>query len=214
MRLREIFKVKTHPEVYSPDEDSWFLAENIKDFFLKEHPNSQYTRKRSICEVGVGTGYISIYLAKNVPNLRIFGTDISPNAASLGYENMEKLIPGKEFNLYCADLMNCFDTEKFSPDIIYFNPPYVRTPLNEITEVNSIIQRSWAGGPDGITIIQEFLEELERFHFKKAFFLSSSLNSNEKFLINNSSTLEIYELSKKKIANEHLICYTVTPSSR
>ena len=214
MSLRESFQVRTHPEVYNPDEDSWFLAENIKDFFLKEHPIGQYTKKCSVCEVGVGTGYISIYLGKTFPNLQIFGTDISLYAVSLGSENMKKLIPEMEFNLCCADLMSCFDSNKFTPEIIYFNPPYVRTPLVEITDNNSPIQRSWAGGPDGITIIKEFIKELERFNFKKAFFLSSSLNSNEEFLINGSSTLVISELSKKKIADEHLLCYSVAPNSR
>ena len=211
MSLRESIKVGTHPEVYSPDEDSWFLAETIKEFLLKEGDVQHYTKKPSVCEVGVGTGYISIYLAKNVPNLRIFGTDISPYAVYLGFENMKELIPEIEFNLYCANLLDCFDTNKFNPDIIYFNPPYVRTPLDEVRTNDSLIQRSWAGGPDGITIIQEFLKEVEVYNFKNAFFLSSSLNSNEKFLKNASSTLVISELSKKKIADEHLLCYCVSP---
>ncbi|MCK4847843.1 MAG: methyltransferase [Candidatus Heimdallarchaeota archaeon] len=212
MNIRENFQLKSNPEVYSPNEDSWFLAETIKYYFLKETPVRHYTKRWSVCEVGVGTGYISIYLAKNVPNLRIFGTDISPCAVSLGLENMRKWIPKIEFNLYCANLMNCFDTNNFKPEVIYFNPPYVRTPLDEVRANNSLIQRSWAGGPDGITIIQGFIKELEMFNFKKAFFLSSSLNSNEKFLKHTSSTLVISELSKKKIADEHLICYSVTPT--
>ena len=211
MSLRETIKVGTQPEVYGPDEDSWFLAETIKEFFHKDKLFRYYTKRCSVCEVGIGTGYISIYLAKNVPNLRIFGTDISPYAVLLGFENMKKLIPKIEFNLYCANLLDCFDTSKFKPDIIFFNPPYVRTPLDEVRTNDSLIQRSWAGGPDGITIIQEFIKELEVYNFKKAFFLSSSLNSNETFLKNASSTLVISELSKKKIGDEHLLCYCVSP---
>jgi len=210
MSLREVLRVKTHPEVYSPNEDSWFLAETIKDFFLKETSFRHISNRCSVCEVGIGTGYISIYLARIIRNLQIFGTDISPYAVLLGFENMKKWIPEIEFNLYCANLMNCFDNNKFKPDIIFFNPPYVRTPLDEVRTKNSLIQRSWAGGPDGIKIIQEFIKELEVYNFRKAFFLSSSLNSNEKFLKNTSSTLVITELSKKKIADEHLLCYSVT----
>ena len=214
MSLREIIRLRTHPEVYSPNEDSWFLAETIKEFLLKDKHFYNNSKRCSVCEVGVGTGYISIFLAKNVPNLQIFGTDISPYAVLLGFENMNKLIPRIEFNLYSANLLDCFDTNKFKPDIIFFNPPYVRTSLDEVKANDSLIPRSWAGGPDGVTIIQEFIKELEMYDFKKAFFLSSSLNTNEKFLINNSSTLVISELSKKKIADEHLLCYSVTPISR
>jgi methylase of polypeptide subunit release factors len=126
---------------------------------------------------------------------------------------MKKWIPNVEFDLYQANLMNCFDTRNFKPDIIFFNPPYVRTPLDEVERNDFRLQRSWAGGPAGITIIQEFLKELENFFFQKAFFLSSSLNSNEKFLDNRLPILTISELKKKKIADEHLICFAVSPNS-
>jgi methylase of polypeptide subunit release factors len=122
---------------------------------------------------------------------------------------MKKWIPELEFNLYNASLMKCFNSSKFKPDIIFFNPPYVRTPLDETKLTNFQLQRSWAGGPEGITTIQEFLIEIERFHFQRAFFLSSSLNANEQFTKNPPSNLTILEYSKKKIADEHLICYVV-----
>ena len=213
MNHRESYPLKSHTEVYSPNEDSWFLAETIKDFYLKEKLFPKWNNSFSVCEVGIGSGYISIFLARHIHNLRIFGTDISQYAVSLAFENMKKWIPNIEFNLYQANLMNCFDTRKFKPDIIFFNPPYVRTSLGEVRADNVQLQRSWAGGSEGITIIQEFLMELESFHYQKAFFLSSSRNSNEKFLENQSLIYEIFELSKRKIADEHLLCYSVTPNS-
>ena len=213
MNHRESYPLKSHTEVYSPNEDSWFLAETIKDFYLKEKLFPKWNNSFSVCEVGIGSGYISIFLARHIHNLRIFGTDISQYAVSLAFENMKKWIPDVEFNLYRANLMNCFDTRKFKPDIIFFNPPYVRTSLGEVRADNFQLQRSWAGGSEGITIIQEFLMELESFHYQKAFFLSSSRNSNEKFLENQSLIYEIFELSKRKIADEHLLCYSVTPNS-
>ncbi len=213
MNQRESYPLKSHTEVYSPNEDSWFLAKTIKDFLLEEKLFPKLNNSFSVCEVGLGTGYISIFLARHIHNLRIFGTDTSKFAISLAFENMKKWIPNIEFNLYQANLLNCFDPRKFKPDIIFFNPPYVRTSLDEVKANDYHLQRSWAGGPEGITVIQEFLKELESFLFQKAFFLSSSRNSNEKFLENQSSILVISELSKKKIADEHLLCYCVTQNS-
>ncbi|MHA1945923.1 MAG: methyltransferase [Candidatus Hodarchaeales archaeon] len=214
MNHRDSFQLKAHPEVYSPNEDSWFLAETVKDFILEERYVPKINTRILFCEVGIGSGYISIFLTRHIHNLRIFGTDISQYAVSLAFENMKKWIPDIEFNLYQANLMNCFDTRKFKPDIIFFNPPYVRTSLGEVNTKHFRLQRSWAGGPEGITIIQKFLKELESFCFQKAFFLSSSQNSNEKFLDYHSSNLTISELIKKKIADEHLICFSVTPNSQ
>ena len=213
MNQQEKFHIDYHPEVYSPDEDSWFLAEIVKDTILKEKLFPKCNKRFLVCEVGFGSGYISIFLARHISNIQIFGTDISPDAISLGFENMKKWIPNIEFNLYQANLMNCFDPRNFKPDIIFFNPPYVRTSLDEVKTNDFGLQRSWAGGPEGITIIQEFLKGLESFYYQKAFFLSSSRNSNEKFLENQSWIHEISELSKRKIADEHLLCYSVTPNS-
>ena len=50
-----------------------------------------------------------------------------------------------------------------SVDILLFNPPYVPTDNEEVTEAQSgrNITRSWAGGQDGMQVTNVFLDRVE-----------------------------------------------------
>ncbi|PWI46359.1 hypothetical protein CEE45_17220 [Candidatus Heimdallarchaeota archaeon B3_Heim] len=209
MKWREKFSVRSNPEVYPPSEDTWFLTEFLSDFL------SRYKIEKGqsglICEVGIGTGYILIYLYQAYPYLRFFGTDISPMAVSLSIENIKEWIPDNNAYFCCARYLDCFNPQNFSPDIIYFNPPYVRTSFDEYIQTNSPIVRTWAGGPSGVIPVTKFLDGLHRFKFKYAFFLSSSLNDNSDIM--RYTQFHIVEMARKKIEGEQLICYQATPRS-
>jgi release factor glutamine methyltransferase len=203
-------QVKTIDEVYPPGEDTWFLSDILVNFILENSKKDSASKtEKLVCEVGVGSGYISILLSLKFPEMKIFCTDISPLAVSLSYKNALHLVPKGKLFFCCSNLLNCFNSSKFDADIIFFNPPYVRTPLPEINIPLSPIVRTWAGGPDGIHLIDKFLEELLNFRFKQAFFLSSSINDNDIFLEAYTSQLEIDEFNRKRIEDEQLICYRV-----
>ena len=204
--------VKTLPEVYPSSEDTWFLADVI-DQHLREKNlprNSAFIKNGLVCEVGVGTGYISIFLATKYPQITVIGTDISPIAIALSYENALYLIPEKQIHFYCTSLLKCFNASTFNANVIFFNPPYVRTPHEEFKNPSSPIVRTWSGGPSGILMIQNFLKELLEFRFESAFFLSSSLNEIEDLINSYESQLEISEVARRQIEDEKLICYKVS----
>jgi methylase of polypeptide subunit release factors len=202
-------QVKIIEGVYPPGEDTWFLSDILVDY-VQENFGSM--KNQIVCEIGVGSGYISILLSLKFPELTLIGTDISPLAMSLCYENSLRLAPRGKFLFYCSNLLNCFNASMLKVDIIFFNPPYVRTPLQEVTDPKPPIARTWAGGPDGVKFINQFLKELINFQFKNAFFLSSSLNNNNIFLEVYASQLKIVEVGRKKIEDEKLICYKVCKS--
>ncbi|MHA1942327.1 MAG: methyltransferase, partial [Candidatus Hodarchaeales archaeon] len=173
--LRE-FKDR-HKEVYPPSEDSWFLAEHLFQFLLNDPYYESQLKERSVilCEVGIGSGYISHFLISRIPTLQIIGTDISSLAITIAKYTLRKMIKTK-IPLICTNLLNCLNPKKFYPDLIIFNPPYVKTPLSEFLREDSPLVKSWSGGPNGIQVLTEFLQELTRFKFNDCFFLSSSLN--------------------------------------
>jgi methylase of polypeptide subunit release factors len=177
----------------------------LSDFFSGYFVKKGHTG--IICEVGVGSAYILISLNLKYPFLRFYGTDISPMAISLSQENIQEWIPNATYYLCCTRFLDCLNPKKFFPDVIYFNPPYVRTSYDEYKQNSPPITRSWAGGPSGVLSINLFLDELQRFRFEHAFFLSSSLNDNSQLL--ERSGLDIEEAARKKIEDEHLICYHV-----
>ncbi len=208
IEIMNYINVAENPNVYPPREDSWFLADTI----IKEFQNQKSIFKRYIlvCEIGVGTGFISIVLGKEFPWIQIVGTDISLKALALCNHNMKKHLKSRMYRLICCNLLNAFNPAKFHPDIIFFNPPYVKTTYKELNSRDNLI-RTWAGGPKGISVISNFLENITKFSFKIAFFISTSSNENSILLKEFSHSLKIIMYSKRKVEDETLICYMVTP---
>jgi len=194
-------------EVYSPQEDTWFLADILEAQLYKEISN--FTRSLLVCEVGVGSGFISIVLAKKFPKIHFIVTDISPESSRLCLKNMSDHLPRSQYEIVCMDLLRSFNPLKFFPDIIFFNPPYVASPFDEMRR--GFFEKSWAGGPKGITVIHEFLRELTRFTFNKAIFLSSINNENETLKKDFTDFFLFHVISQRKIENEKLMCYEVLP---
>ena len=89
--LKEI-KIRTHPKVYEPREDSFLLARNL------------IARKGNfVLDVGTGTGLIAIVAAKL--GCKIIATDINKYALKIAYENaklndVEEMIEFRKSNLF------------------------------------------------------------------------------------------------------------------
>ncbi|MFX0205127.1 MAG: methyltransferase [Candidatus Hodarchaeota archaeon] len=195
----------SNPWVYPPQEDTWFMVDVLEDALNRDIAIN--SRSILVCEIGVGGGFISIVLAKKFPLIHFIGTDISFQASRLSYKNMSDHLLRNQYDLMCMDLLQSFNPLKFRPDIIFFNPPYVRSSLEEINK--GFLEKSWAGGPKGIKVIQKFLKELTRFTFKKAIFLSSNYNENEELERDFNDTFHFRVISQRKIENERLICYEI-----
>ncbi|MHA2248470.1 MAG: HemK2/MTQ2 family protein methyltransferase [Candidatus Hodarchaeales archaeon] len=199
-------KLFENPEVYSPQEDTWFLKDILESQL--RHELLSRSSSLSVCEVGVGSGFISIALAKKFPMIHFIGVDISQTAANLCYKNiLACLLQPVKFDVVCMNLLRGFNPSNFHPNIIFFNPPYVRTSEEEMKK--GFLEKAWAGGPSGIAIIQEFLEDLSQFSFEKVFFLSSIFNANDLLEKNYHNIFEFHVVAERKIENERLLCYEV-----
>ncbi|NHJ32370.1 MAG: methyltransferase [Asgard group archaeon] len=133
-------------EVYDPAEDSFLLAENVH----------QLTNER-ILEVGSGSGYVSIYLAKKYPETDFFCIDINPFAARATKENAKQ--NSVNIEVLCSDLFNSFLAKNNFQffDIILFNSPYL--PVKDF----GILEQAWSGGIDGLDVVKLFLKALPIF---------------------------------------------------
>ncbi len=198
-------KLSKDPEVYSPQEDTFFLTDVlVQKFQNKEFPTS---RLLLVCEVGIGSGFISIILGTKFPQIRIIGVDICPKAVSLCHKNMSEWLQPNQFEVVCTNLLRGFNPLLFHPVIVYFNPPYVPSSKEEFNKGS--LHKSWAGGTGGVTLIQDFLETLTEFSFKKAFFLSSIHNTNEVFETHFQDFFEFQVIAERKIDDDRLLCYEV-----
>ena len=82
--------------------------------------------KRRVCEVGVGSGCLSIAIAKNVPNVEIVALDLSRDALDLARSNAAKQGVDEAIRFVESDLFAALDPTTEAPfDAIVSNPPYV-----------------------------------------------------------------------------------------
>jgi methylase of polypeptide subunit release factors len=193
--------------VNSPQEDTWFLTDTLVKYF--DNLDRFNYKKLHVCEIGLGSGYISAVLGKIYPNINFVGVDVYFGAVELSYKNMIRWIQLNRFSLICSNLLNPFNPETFQPDVIYFNPPYVKTSIDEYKNTTTPIIKTWAGGPSGTAVIHKFLENLKDFNFKTGFFVSSQFNDNEIFEIEFKKNFRFKIIDERKVEDEKLLCYQV-----
>jgi release factor glutamine methyltransferase len=80
-----------------------------------------------IAEIGVGSGAISVVLARLFPHLQITATDISPQALSIAQQNIDSFNLTEQIELRHTSLLDGCD-DGF--ELIVSNPPYI---ANNIT---------------------------------------------------------------------------------
>ncbi len=135
-------KVKLHPQVYEPAEDTFLLAENLA------------VRDGDVAlDMGTGTGLIALLMARKASY--VLGVDINPIAVELARENARlNGIKNVEFRL--SDLFERVE-EKF--DAITFNAPYLPG------EPEEPIDLALVGGKRGREVLNRFIREVPR-HLK------------------------------------------------
>ncbi|GLB36470.1 putative methyltransferase [Lyophyllum shimeji] len=150
---------KDYDTVYEPAEDTFLLLDALEadEQQLKSlHPTISL-------EIGSGSGCVTSFIGKILgPSVLYLCTDINPHACrctlSTGAQNDVALdaINGSFANPLSARL-------KHAVDIVLFNPPYVPTVPYEASAAQGArgIEGAWAGGLDGMSVTDVFLECVE-----------------------------------------------------
>ncbi len=179
-------KIEFSEDVYEPDDDTFFLLENI---------NAKKTD--TVLEIGIGTGIVSLFLAKIAGN--VTGVDINPAAVRLAGKNAE-LNSITNVKIFKSDL---FEKIRGKFDLIVFNLPYV--PTEE--KIDETIALAWDGGADGRKVTDRFLKQAI-VHIKnngRIVVVDSSLSNHKntiEFLEKNGFCAKI--LAEKKLFFETL----------
>lgn len=123
------------------------VIKNVKD------KNSNIT----FAEVGVGSGIISIMLAKTFPNAKIVAVDISEAALKIAKINIEKFGLQERIELRLGSLL-----EPISEHVDYLvsNPPYIANDFKLESNLSYEPQNALFGGTVGDEIIRELLDEV------------------------------------------------------
>ncbi len=121
-----------------------------------------------VIDLCTGSGCIAVTLAKELPQARIFATDVSPRALSIARSNARRH--------GVADRIRFFEGDLFCPleeldingqvDIIVSNPPYV--PSGEYSALQPEVRDyepeiALLAGPEGIEVHRRIMHEAPRF---------------------------------------------------
>lgn len=153
-----------------------------------------------ILEIGIGTGCVSISLAKMFPDAEFYGIDVSPDAINLAIEN-QKLNKVENVKFKESDF---FEFTKFSYfDVIISNPPYI--PAEQYSK--NYLQDELFFEPkialtddaDGLTFYKKFAEIIRSDSKNLKLIVEINENTSNKiielFKIDNVATTKIKDFS-------------------
>ena len=144
------------PDVLIPRPETELLVERALAW-LAESPV-----RRTVADVGTGSGVIAVSIAVNMPDAHILATDISHKALHVAQNNAIKFDVGQHIDFVQCDLLPghipSLATERHF-DLICANLPYIPT---EILHSLPIYQReptpALDGGEDGLALIRRLLQ--------------------------------------------------------
>ncbi len=113
--------------------------------------------KMTFAEVGVGSGIISIMLAKKFPNARFIAVDISQDALDITKINIEKFGLSDRIELRLGSLLEPVNEHV---DYLVSNPPYIANDEKLESNLSYEPQNALFGGNVGDEIIKELLDEV------------------------------------------------------
>jgi release factor glutamine methyltransferase len=124
------------------------------------------------CEVGVGSGCISVAILHELKSVSAVGLDISEKALIIAKRNAENHNVLERFTLQQSDIFSSLRDEKF--DLICSNPPYIS--LDEIPHLQAEVGcfeplNALTDGSNGFTIIEDLIKSSPQFLKSDGFLL-------------------------------------------
>ncbi len=152
-------------DVLIPRPETEIIVENAIDIL-------RCREKSEFCEVGVGTGCISVAILHNVKTARAIGLDISEQALEVARKNAETHRVSERLKLEISDVFESLRDEEF--DLIVSNPPYV--PSEDVKTLQTEVRwfeplSALTDGKDGFSIVEKIIDDAPKFLKQNGFLL-------------------------------------------
>ncbi len=115
---------------------------------------------KRICEIGIGSGAVSVVLARKFPDLQITATDISEDALKYAQKNIAAYGLQERITLVHTDLLEGVDEE--ACEMIVSNPPYICREFLLPHSVRYEPQNALIGGECGDELLKAIILEAKR----------------------------------------------------
>jgi release factor glutamine methyltransferase len=144
------------PDVLIPRPETEMVVEHAVELLSNKDPR--------FCEVGVGSGCISVSILKQLPSSTAVGLDISEAAIAVARRNSQMHAVDGRLELRESDVFSVLTDEKF--DLIASNPPYI--PLREFESVQAEVRDfeprvALTDDADGLSIIRRIVNGSPKF---------------------------------------------------
>ena len=113
------YKLKVSKDVLIPRCET----EELVGYALEYYDEMFKGKKVSVCDIGTGSGAISIALTKEEPNMNLYATDISNEALLIAKENAKN--NNANITFLQGDLLIPLIENNLKFDILVSNPPYI-----------------------------------------------------------------------------------------
>jgi release factor glutamine methyltransferase len=152
-------------DVLIPRPETELIVENAIEI-LKDEENPVF------CEVGVGSGCISVSILHEVKTATADGLDVSEKAIEIAKLNAENNGVSNRLELKISDVFATLENEKF--DLIVSNPPYI--PIEDIQTLQAEVKdfeplQALTDGHDGLSIIEKIVAGSLQFLKPEGFLL-------------------------------------------
>jgi release factor glutamine methyltransferase len=129
-------------------------------------------RAARFCEVGVGSGCISVAILHQAKDASAIGLDVSANALEIARKNAARHRVSERLSLQISDVFDALNGENF--DLIVSNPPYI--PQAEIEKLQPEVRdfeplNALTDGAGGLSIIEKIVRAAPRFLKPEGFLL-------------------------------------------
>ncbi len=163
-------------QIYEPDADSFLLLDALELRLNEIHELNPLI----ILEFGSGSGLATTFVAKHFcpTSCLFFAVDMNPHAC---YSTKRTFVQNNVHQKHCLNVIQCdlagplINRLSSKVDLLLFNPPYVPT---ETSDVKEVIERTYAGGKQGIEVIEKAIEQASRLLSPKGLFYMIALEEN------------------------------------
>ena len=115
-----------------------------------------------IADVGAGSGAIAVALAVNLPEAKIYTTDVSPTALKVAHANVEKQHLADRVYVVAGNLLDPLIEMNMRFDVVVSNPPYIPTGVIETLEPEVRLyepKEALDGGADGLDVYRKLFPQ-------------------------------------------------------
>jgi len=159
---------KVNKDVLIPRQETEILVETV----IKIAADFNLCSGR-ILELGVGSGCISVSLAKFLPDVRVVAVDLSRPALKVAEENAVSNNVSDRIRFIQSDLFSAFRLQALAFGLIAANPPYI--PDSEILSLQPEVQfeprLALSGGKDGLDFYRKIISQAPSYLDKGGFLI-------------------------------------------